>query len=170
MLRWVTHLEPHADEAQLLAARAHHLRRWAVPRSAYPEGRAGYLRWRTEQKRRHAEEASEILVAAGYEQDTVDRVAAIVVKRGLGPHGASDPAVQVHEDALCLTFLSTQLEGLAAELGDDQTVEVLRKTIAKMTDRAVAVAGELPLSDRGRALLARASAGRPLPCANGRTD
>ena len=44
--------DPAATEAQVLAARAHHLRRWVVPRTSYPEGRAGYLRWRTDQKRR----------------------------------------------------------------------------------------------------------------------
>ena len=55
MTGWVRRLDPEADEVQLLAARAHHLRRWTHPRSAEPEGRAGYLRWRTEAKRRQAQ-------------------------------------------------------------------------------------------------------------------
>ena len=37
-------------ETLLLAARAHHLRRWELPRDSYPVGRAGYLRWRRDQK------------------------------------------------------------------------------------------------------------------------
>lgn len=53
MTRWVRRLDPEATEAQLLAARAHHLRRWALPRGEYPEGRAGYLRWRKDLNRRH---------------------------------------------------------------------------------------------------------------------
>src|SRR5690606_7752304 len=96
MTAWVLRLSPDADEAQLLAARAHHLRRWAVPRSSYPEGRAGYLRWRADQKRRHAEEVAVLLRAAGYDESVVERVGAIVRKEGL----AHDPAVQAHEDAL----------------------------------------------------------------------
>ena len=41
MTAWVRRLDPDADEAQLLAARAHHLRRWTLPRTDYPDGRAG---------------------------------------------------------------------------------------------------------------------------------
>ena len=105
-------LDPDVDEARLLAARAHHLRRWVVPRSTYPEGRAGYLRWRRDQKRRHAEEVGAILAEVGYPTEVVERVGAIVRKEGLG----SDPAVQVHEDALCLVFLETQAADVAADL------------------------------------------------------
>ena len=48
---WVRRLDPDAGELQLLAARACHLRRFEHPRSSYPEGRAGYLRWRTAARR-----------------------------------------------------------------------------------------------------------------------
>ena len=58
---WIERLVPDASEALRLAARAHHLRRWAVPRSSYPEGRAAYLRWRRDQKDRHAAEVAEAL-------------------------------------------------------------------------------------------------------------
>jgi len=54
---WVRTLDPDASELQILAARAHHLRRWIVPRDGYPAGRAGYLRWRTDQRKRQAENA-----------------------------------------------------------------------------------------------------------------
>ena len=43
---WVVRLDPDATEPLLLAARGHHFRRWTVPRSTAPAGRAGYLRWR----------------------------------------------------------------------------------------------------------------------------
>ena len=149
MTAWVRRLDPDADEAQLLAARAHHLRRWALPRGEYPEGRAGYLRWRTELKKRHAAEVGAILVEHGYDAEVVERVGAIIRKEGLG----SDPAVSVHEDALCLVFLQTQLEDVAAKLGPDKTVDVLVKSIAKMTDRGRRAAVELPYTAASRALL-----------------
>jgi hypothetical protein len=123
-----------------------------VPRSSYPEGRAGYLRWRTALKRQHAEEVAAILTDAGYEDAVVDRVRDIVAKRGLG----TDQAVQTHEDALCLVFLRTQLDELADQLGDDHTVEVLRKTLDKMSDLGRRTALDQPLSPQGRALLERA--------------
>jgi len=153
MTEWVRRLDPAATEAQLLAARAHHLRRWSSPRSDHPEGRAGYLRWRAELKQRHAAETGELLAAHGYDETTIDRVGEIIRKE----HLRTDPQVQVHEDALCLVFLQTQLDDLAGQLGDDKTVDVLRKSLAKMSDVGIAAALSLPFSDEGRALVARAS-------------
>ncbi|MBI2710601.1 MAG: DUF4202 domain-containing protein [Actinobacteria bacterium] len=151
---WVERLDPTATEAQLLAARAHHLRRWEVPRSSYPEGRAGYLRWRADQKRRHATEVATILVTAGYGEDEVERVGAILRKEQLG----RDPAVQVHEDAVCLVFLAWQLDETAERLGAEHIVEVLRRTARKMSPAGLAAAATLPLSTGGAELLARALA------------
>src|SRR6478609_7642016 len=102
---WVTRLRPDADEAMLLAARGHHFRRWTVPRTTYPEGRAGYLRWRRDLHKQHALELGELLTDAGYDGPTIERVQALVRKDGLG----HDADVQVLEDALCLVFLETQL-------------------------------------------------------------
>ena len=147
--RWVLTLDPEADELQLLAARAHHLRRWVVPRTDYPEGRSGYLRWRTDHKKRQSAEVAEILTANGYQPDDVERVSTLVAKRGLG----KDPQVQTHEDALCLAFLELQFDELADQLGDDHMVEVVRKTIAKMSPHALDAAGSIPMTDAGAALL-----------------
>src|SRR5689334_15440029 len=73
MSDWVRRLDPQATDAQMLAARAHHLRRWTVPRSSYPDGRAGYLRWRTTLKQQHAREVAEILEREGYESAVIER-------------------------------------------------------------------------------------------------
>lgn len=154
MTRWVQTLDPEATDAQLLAARAHHLRRWVLPRSEYADGRAGYLRWRAAQRTRQAHEVGQLLASVGYDPDTADRVAALVAKQGLG----RDPQVQVHEDALCLTFLELQLDELADRLGDDHVVQVLRRTATKMSPAGIEAASALPLSDRGRRLLLAAVA------------
>jgi hypothetical protein len=155
MTEWVRRLDPEASEAQLLAARAHHLRRWSLPRSSYPDGRAGYLRWRTALRAQHAEEVAGLLAAAGYDGATIDAVQRLVTKRGLG----TDPAVQVHEDALCLVFLETQLASTTERLGDERMVEVIRTTAAKMSPTALALVDRLPLRDHDRELVARALAG-----------
>jgi hypothetical protein len=155
--RWVRALDPEADDLQLLAARAHHLRRWVVPRAEYPQGRAGYLRWRTDHKRRQAGEVAELLMSCGYSDAECARVADLVAKRGLG----RDPQVQTHEDALCLAFLELQFDPVADQLGDDHTVSVLRKTITKMSPAALEAAGTLALSARASALLDAALAAGP---------
>jgi hypothetical protein len=155
MTGWVGRLDPHADDAQLLAARAHHLRRWSIPRADYPAGRVGYLRWRQDLRAQHAADVGRILTEVGYDQATVERVQTIVAKRGLGRAGA-DPAVQVHEDALCLVFLETQLAATARRLGDDKAVVVVRKTAAKMSPAGRARAAELAVGSHERQLLAAA--------------
>jgi hypothetical protein len=152
MTRWVRRLDPDCLEEQILAARAHHLRRWTIPRDDYPEGRSGYLKWRTALKRQHAEEVGAILREAGYDEPAVARVQAIVRKQGLG----QDPVVQVHEDALCLVFLETQFDELARKLGDDKTIDVLQKTAKKMSPVGLDAARTLRFSPPAAALLDRA--------------
>ncbi len=150
--RWVRHLDPGADDAQLLAARAHHLRRWVAPRNEYPDGRAGYLRWRRDQKRRQRDEVRELLSTAGCDTSTIERVGALVAKEP----GGDTVAAQVHEDALCLTFLELQLEELADELGDDRVIEVLRKTTIKMSAAGLSAVAMVLMTPRAQVLVAAA--------------
>ena len=154
MTAWIERLVETPTDAQRLAARAHHLRRWISPRDTYPEGRAGYLKWRRDQGLRHAEEVTAILESCGYEPATIDRVQAIITKVGL----RTDPEVQAHEDALCLVFLQTQLLDLAEQIGSDKAADVLAKTVKKMTPRGRSEALELELSPEGRAALEQALA------------
>jgi Domain of unknown function (DUF4202) len=153
MTRWVQRLAPGCRDEQLIAARAHHLRRWAIPRDDYPRDRGGYLRWRTALRRQHAEDVAAIMRDAGYGDEAIARVQAIVRKQGLG----RDPEVQVHEDALCLVFLETQFDELADQLHDEpKMLDILRKTAAKMSPAGLAAAQDLPYSPEGAALLRQA--------------
>ena len=149
---WLDRLAPEATEAQKLAARAHHLRRWEIPRDSYPKDRAGYLRWRTELGRFHAEETAKLLDEAGYDAETIERVKAIIRKRNL----KGDSEVQTHEDVLCLVFLSTQLDMLAADLETEKLIEVLAKSLNKMSEEGRQQALRLSLNNAQRGILARA--------------
>ena len=147
---WVVRLDPDASSALRLAARAHHLRRWALPRSEYPEGRAGYLRWRKAQRDRHAQDLAGILDAAGVDAAVSARAAQIVAKKGLG----SDSEVQTFEDAVSLTFLETELHSVLGRLEDDaKAADIVAKTLAKMSaagrDQAGAVVAGLDERSRG---------------------
>ncbi len=154
---WVVRLDPEASDALRLAARAHHLRRWALPRSDYPEGRAGYLRWRRAQRERHVRDLTHILDGAGVDGSVSARAAQIVAKQGLG----SDPEVQTFEDAVSLTFLETELRPVVDRLDDDAKVAgIVAKTLAKMSaagrDRAAAVS--VGLDERSQRILYEAGA------------
>ena len=150
---WVSRLRPDASECLVLAARAHHFRRWLSPRSTYPDGRAGYLKWRRDLSRRQADDIGHLLEGLGYERPMIDRVQAIMQKREL----STDPDVQALEDAMCLVFLETQFDELASRLDHDHVVTILKKAMAKMSPAAKELAGTLPLSAEAQTLLAAAS-------------
>ncbi len=151
---WIARLAPEASEALQLAGRAHHLRRWAIPRAGYPEGREGYLRWRRALQDLHAEEASAILAEHGYDEPTIRRVADLLHKRGLA---RGDAEAQVLEDALCLVFLETQYREIAERLVEEKLLDVTAKTLRKMSPRAIELALELTLDPRDRATIRRAA-------------
>ena len=151
--QWLLKLDPTATEGQLLAARAHHLARWKFPRDEYPTGRAGYLKWRAAAKKQHANDIESILVDAGVDAETTGRTKQIVAKMDL----KFDGQVQSHEDALCLVFLQTQLDEFAYQRGEEKTVEVLAKTMKKMSPAGIAMVSDIDLGESGERLLAQAS-------------
>lgn len=146
---WVWKLNHNASEALLLAARAHHLRRWTIPREDYPTGRAGYHQWRLALKSFHAAEAAAILGREGYDAATIDRVRAIIERRSL----KADADQQTLEDAICLTFLETQLTQTADKINETQLASILRKTAGKMSPAAAEQISHLHLSNEGRSIL-----------------
>ncbi len=147
----------HVDPALALAVRAHHVRRWTIARDTYPEGRAGYLRWRRDLKAVHADALGELLPPCGIDATTVARAQALVAKR----LPLTDPAQQRFEDVVCLVFLETQYEALIDRLDEVRMIAVLRKTLPKMSPAAVALAGSAELHPRGRDLLVKATAPDP---------
>ena len=149
---WLGVLAPDADELLRLAVRAHHLRRWQLPRSEYPMDRKGYHAWRTELQRRHAQEATAILSDCGYDASETDRVATLIRKRGLG----RDPDVRHFEDALCLVFVETQLHAFAAGHPEDKVVSILARTLPKMSEAGRALAADLCRAQGTGPLLERA--------------
>ena len=153
MTRWVRELDPDASEELLLAARAHHIRRWMIPRSTFPHGRTAYLRWRRALHAVHAELTAAILEECEYPRSSVERVAALVAKADLLQAGDSD--AQTLEDALSLVFLDTQLEPLIEDLDDRQLRRALGRTWRKMSPNGRAAARRLDLSDRAVETLSR---------------
>jgi hypothetical protein len=149
---WVLKLKPDASEALRLAARCQHICRWTIPRDTYERTKAGYLRWRTELKKFHAQKAGEILREVGYADDVITRVQALNLKKDF-PH---DPDSRVLEDALCLVFLQYQFAELASRSTDEQMINALRKSWNKMTEQARAEALKLNYGLRERALIEKA--------------
>jgi len=155
MEHWMGVLLGELEPLQRLAARCQHLERWALPRSDYPAGRAGYLRWRRDAQTRQAERSESLLTEAGVDADTVARVARLVGKRC----PPDDADAQALEDAACLVFLEQQFADFAAQHDDDKLLDILRKTWGKMSPRAQELARGLALDGRPAELLRRALSG-----------
>ncbi|HZE97799.1 MAG TPA: DUF4202 domain-containing protein [Planctomycetota bacterium] len=152
MVDWVRKLAPDASEELLLASRAQHIRRWTVPRSSYPDGRNGYLRWREDLKKFHAETLAGILKDAGYGEESQAKARQILVRKNL----ATDAEGQTLEDAACLVFLQFEFPEFSGKTEPDKMVDILRKSWKKMSSAAREQALGLPLAPRELALVKRA--------------
>jgi Domain of unknown function (DUF4202) len=130
---WLSKVAPDAGDALRIAARAHHLRRWAIARTDYPEGRPGYLKWRRELKAASAALLDAMLEPLNASADVRYRAGALVQRVGLG----SDAEAQAVEDVACLVFLETDFGPLSVRLGHDKTVDAVRKTLRKMSPTAI---------------------------------
>jgi hypothetical protein len=126
---------PDASESLQLAARCQHIQRWKIARASYPMTKAGYYQWRTELKSFHADIARQVLVEVGYDQTTVERVCALVMKA----LPATDAEAQILEDVVVLVFLESYLEQFVASHTDydaEKFADILNKTLRKTSANA----------------------------------
>jgi hypothetical protein len=144
---------PGASETLQIAVRGQHLERWRNPRSAYPDGKAGYIAWRNAAKRRHAERAAEIMAACGYDEERIARAGALVRKEQL----RRDAEAQTLEDVACLVFLRHYALSFAAKHPEAKVLDILVKTQRKMSPKARTAALDFSLPARVLTLYERAS-------------
>jgi hypothetical protein len=120
---------PDASEHLRIAVRGQHIERWKSPRASYPEGRAGYLAWRTDLGRAHAERVGGLMAAAGYGEADRARVARLLRKEGI----KRDPEAQMLEDVACFVFLRWYLADFAAKHAEEDVARILARTARKMS-------------------------------------
>jgi hypothetical protein len=142
-----------ADASELLriAVRGQHIERWTSPRSGYPLGRVGYLKWRNDLKDYHARRLGEIMAAAGYGLPDAARVAALVRKE----HLRTDPDAQMLEDVACIVFLTHYLADFMRKTDEAKLVRILVQTWNKMSVQGRAHAEKLDLPPSVLSLLER---------------
>lgn len=112
-----------------IAARGQHVERWKLPRSEYPEGRDGYLAWRHEQGRLHAERVASLMADTGYSETDQDRVRVMLRKEGI----KRDPEVQMLEDVICFVFLKWYFVPFATKHDPEAITKIVVKTARKMS-------------------------------------
>jgi len=143
---------PDASEALQLAVRCQHICRWQIPRDSYEMNRKGYLTWRRDLGKFHANKAAEILSVVGYEEATIERVGFLLQKKQL----KKDVETQVLEDVICLVFLEFYFEKFSEKYPAQKLIEILQKTWTKMSVKGQQAALELSLSKESLALISKA--------------
>jgi hypothetical protein len=157
MTRWIEELDPNPSEELRIAARSQHICRWKIPRDDYPKNKEGYYRWRNELKEYHAELTGEIMEEVGYDEETIEDVKRLNRKEGVYRSDAEHD-VQCIEDALSLTFMEYRLESFYTEedYSDEKIVDILKKTMNKMSDAGIEKAKTLSFSSEVAVLVERA--------------
>jgi hypothetical protein len=147
--------QPEAPEYLQLAARCQHIGRWEIPRDTYPMDKKGYLQWRSAEKFHHVKIAEPILKNCGYDEATIEKVKFLLLKKEL----ATNEDTQLLEDVVCLVFIEHYLADFAAQHNDDKVVDILRKTIKKISPRCLEEASRLKVSEKIQGLLLKAVGG-----------
>lgn len=143
---------PDANEFLQIAVRAQHIKRWHLKRSEFPEGKAGYLKWRKELGLFHADLAKTLMLENGYAQEDADKTYEIVRKAKLKSNDDS----QTLEDVACLVFLIYYFEPFASKYDDDKIIDIVQKTWRKMSEKGHEIALTLTLPDHLAALVGKA--------------
>lgn len=139
---------PEADDVCKLAIRAQHIQRWKSPRENYPMDRIGYLKWRTDLYKFHADTAGKLLAKAGYDEDAVNRLQKMVGKKNI----KHNPDTQLLEDVTDLVFIEHYMTEFAQkhpEYSEEKWIEIIQKTWKKMSDdgHKFALSGQLRLPE-----------------------
>lgn len=152
MSEWLDRIAPDSSEQLRLAVRCQHIKRWAIPRNSYPMDRVGYLKWRTDLKKMHADIAAGILNEVGYDADFINSVQSIIRKEGL----RDNPDTQTLEDVACLVFLENYFHDFTKLHDEEKVISIVRKTWNKMSPKAHGFALELNLSDDALSIVKKA--------------
>lgn len=122
-------LFPDASEPLQIAARGQHIERWALKRKDFPDGRTGYLTWRTELAKHHAARVGAIMAEAGYDNQDIEKAGKMIRKEGI----KRDAEVQALEDVICFTFLKWYFAPFAPTQDPEKLDGIVAKTARKMS-------------------------------------
>ena len=132
MAEMLERYKPIADDVVKLAIRGQHIQRWKSPRSDYPMNRKGYHQWRTALYTFHADRVVELMVRAGYDDESLERVKKAVGKKDI----KKNEDTQLLEDVAALVFIEHYMLAFAEkhpEYDEEKWIDIIRKTWRKMS-------------------------------------
>lgn len=154
--KWLKILNPDYSDAQELAARCQHFKRWEIPRSDYPMDKKGYYQWRIYLYAYQADKAAEVLATVGYDSSTIEEVKSMIAKKNL----RQDENSQLIEDIACLVFLEQYILPFAStkNYSEKKWIKIIQKTWGKMSEKAHKFALEIKYSEPIQELIQKALA------------
>ncbi len=124
-----------------IAAQCQHLKRWSVSRSLYPYDRRGYHQWRQVVMDFQLQETKKILLAANIGESDIHHILFILKEHG----NKLNPESQVIMDTACLVFVKWYMEPFAGKHQNEKVIDILRKTMRKMSSKGVNLISKLEL-------------------------
>jgi hypothetical protein len=130
MLSMLDIVRPDNDYVLKLAAQCQHLMRWNVARDLYPYDRKGYHQWRRAVMDYQLQQTMKILTGVNIEADDIQIITEALKNQG----NKSNSNSQIIEDTACLVFIKWYLEPFASKHENIKIIEILKKTMQKMSD------------------------------------
>lgn len=143
---------PEASELLHIAARGQHIRRFDIPRSRFPVGRDAYNEWRRTCREQHAKLLGDIMSRHGYGNLEIEHVAKLVRKEQL----KKDKESQALENVVDVVFLEhyfDEFRGKNAHYDDAKIIDIIGKTLRKMSPKGHQAALALDLPEGTRKLI-----------------
>lgn len=134
---------PQANQLLEISALAHHLKRWEIARSLYPMDKQGYFQWRRHVAKHQLAQLTEVLEKESIAKDEQEAILSYLKKENIKKFEEA----QIIEDVACMVFVHFYLESFAAPHDEQKVVDIVRKTMLKMSQRAIGETAQLPLSE-----------------------
>lgn len=151
MLDTLDNFKPDADDDLKIACAGQHIQRWEYPRSNYPEGRVGYLKWRKELYSIHADLVGAVIEEFDAPKDFLNSVKDIIQNKVTGKNDS-----QTLEDIACLVFLEYYLSDFVKKHEEEKLIKIIRSTWNKMSEPAHEKALLLDFKDEHLILIKKA--------------
>jgi len=150
MLETLAGFSSNADFALQLAVQCEHIERWKIARNLFPMDKPGYFQWRKAVMEFQLSRTVETLKTVGIDDADSAEVTDILSKKGK----EKNDKAQIVEDVACIVFVQWYLEAFAAKHDFEKVVDIVRKTVKKMSNEGLNAVQAKPLSDYVHKVLA----------------
>jgi hypothetical protein len=143
---------PDAAELLLIAARGQHIRRFDIRRAQFTEGRNGYNEWRRTCREHHAKLLRDIMSRHGYNSEAIGHVTKLVRKEQLKKDNESQ-ALENVVDVVFIEHYFDEFYSKYSHYSDAKIIDIIGKTLRKMSPKGHQAALALNLPERTRKLV-----------------